>query len=37
MAMLADRVDGISGVDTHRDTLTAALSRRSVACSESWS
>jgi transposase len=24
MAMLADRVDGVIGVDTHRDTLTAA-------------
>jgi transposase len=24
MAMLADRVDGVVGVDTHRDTLTAA-------------
>jgi transposase len=24
MALLADRVDGVIGVDTHRDTLTAA-------------
>jgi hypothetical protein len=24
MVMLADRVDGVIGVDTHRDTLTAA-------------
>jgi hypothetical protein len=24
MAMLADRVDGVVGIDTHRDTLTAA-------------
>jgi transposase len=24
MAMLADRVDGVIGVDTHRDTLAAA-------------
>jgi transposase len=24
MAMLADRVDGVIGIDTHRDTLTAA-------------
>jgi len=24
MSMLADRVDGVIGVDTHRDTLTAA-------------
>jgi transposase len=24
MTMLADRVDGVIGVDTHRDTLTAA-------------
>ena len=24
MTMLADRVDGVVGVDTHRDTLTAA-------------
>jgi transposase len=24
MAMLADLVDGVIGVDTHRDTLTAA-------------
>ena len=24
MAMLADRIDGVIGVDTHRDTLTAA-------------
>ena len=24
MAMLAERVDGVIGVDTHRDTLTAA-------------
>jgi hypothetical protein len=24
MSMLAERVDGVSGVDTHRDTLTAA-------------
>lgn len=23
MAMLADRVDGVIGIDTHRDTLTA--------------
>ena len=24
MAMLADTIDGVIGVDTHRDTLTAA-------------
>jgi hypothetical protein len=24
MTMLADRVDGVVGVDTHRDTLAAA-------------
>ena len=24
MAMLAESVDGVIGVDTHRDTLTAA-------------
>jgi hypothetical protein len=24
MALLADRVDGVIGIDTHRDTLTAA-------------
>jgi hypothetical protein len=24
MSMLAERVDGVIGVDTHRDTLTAA-------------
>jgi transposase len=24
MAMLAERADGVIGVDTHRDTLTAA-------------
>ena len=25
MAMLAERVDGVIGVDTHRDTLTSEL------------
>jgi hypothetical protein len=27
MAMLAELVDGVIGVDTHRDTLTAAVNR----------
>jgi transposase len=28
MAMLAESVDGVIGVDTHRDTLTAAAVTR---------
>jgi transposase len=27
MAMLAESVDGVIGVDTHRDTLAAAVNR----------
>ena len=33
MPILADTVDGVIGVDTHRDTLAAAASARSVGSS----
>ena len=35
MTVLADRVDGVIGVDTHRDTLTVAVVTAVVACSGS--
>jgi transposase len=36
MTMLADQVDGVIGVDTHRDTLTAAAVTAGGACWGSW-
>ena len=37
MAMLANRVDGVIGVDTHRDTLTAAAVTAVGGLLGSWS
>jgi hypothetical protein len=36
MSRLAGTIDGVIGVDTHRDTLVAAVTDRLVECSPSF-